>query len=108
MEVSAIIRLPRLNPGRTLNGTPVRRNFNHVLIADSQATRGIRAEKDGVIPGELCHGARQFLQPRVVRITAIQDIGVGTERERERWRCYLRRTRDRSCGLYINKRECGI
>ena len=73
--------MPRLHPNRAFNFFAVERNFNHVFDFEIFVLRRLGTDEYSVVPGELVHRLGQFLQPAVIRETAIVDGGVAAEIE---------------------------
>src|SRR5215203_3433307 len=93
------IRLTRLDPKRHANRLSLLVNeINHryvmfaafygaAVIDVAKLSRGPRTDDCDVVPGDFCQRLRQFLQPAVIRKTAVVDRRVSAKHEfkRSRW-----------------------
>src|SRR5262249_42504522 len=70
-------------PDGTPNAAAVNRDLNAIFVVEIVVLRGLFADHDGIVPGKAGDRTRQLLQPGIVRIAAVEDIGVGMERNFE-------------------------
>ena len=86
------------DPHRRAHGTALALDRDHVFVANTESACKRRGDERGVIPGERGERLGQFLQPRIVRVTAVTERGIGSEDEFDalagsRWRHRRQRNR---------------
>src|SRR5438034_1608239 len=75
-----IFRLARLNPDRRAQFAAAKCQLDNVAVLHACAFCQVRADERGVVPSQARKSARQFLEPAVVRITAVAHADIGTKK----------------------------
>ena len=86
MQGDGILRLARLNPNRGFEFASAKCQLDHVSTVDLLPRRQLRTNKGRIFPGQFRERPRKFLQPAIVRVTAIQNIWIGSKKELEEHR----------------------
>ena len=87
VQSEGIVGLAWRNPDGRFHRLPVPAQFHHIAVVHPQLPGARGADQRGVVPGQLGERLGQFLQPAIVRETAIPDGGIGAQR---RFRFLLR------------------
>jgi hypothetical protein len=79
MHRDCVIGMSRLNPDRAGHFAASYFELNHVHAGEAFALGHLGADQDGIVPSQLRHRLRQFLQPAIVRELAVVDRGIAAE-----------------------------
>ncbi len=68
-------------PHRSPHRVAVVVNRDLVFVGHVQIVGRLRTHDDRVVPRQARNRTGQFLQPRVVRIAPVEDVGIAVERD---------------------------
>src|SRR5436309_14604492 len=74
-----LIRMAWQNPHGAAYRSARTAELHSPLVFEVEPFRGSGTEKNGIVPGELRHGTRQFLEPDVVGVAPVVEIHIRTE-----------------------------
>ena len=81
MKRNGIFGLPRLNPNRRFEFTTAKSQLDNLAVVDLFPGCQLWTNKRGIFPSQFRKRSRQFLQPGVICVAAVQHARIGTKQD---------------------------
>ena len=87
----AVLGMTRREHDRSVRRRPAEAEIDALTLAEAELLRGVRRDQRRVLPGDLRHRIRQFLQPGDVAESAVPNAVVRDDVDLQAWRRLRRR-----------------